>query len=130
MGCDTTRLPGNGIMFICSRGQRRKRCAVCTKRDATKLCDFPLRGRKAGATCDRALCDACAVEIARVDARVEHGGGDPELLGSLTPKGRERLVAQLREIEVVNAKPDTVDFCPAHARAANDGGTDGAAGTR
>jgi hypothetical protein len=26
-----------------------------------KLCDYPLRGKRAGATCDRKLCERCAV---------------------------------------------------------------------
>lgn len=48
--------------FICSRGSRsRAKCSVdgCTK-PSTKLCDFPLTGKKAGKTCDRKLCDAHA----------------------------------------------------------------------
>lgn len=34
------------------------RC-VCDRR-ASKLCDFPLKGKKQGKTCDRPLCQRCA----------------------------------------------------------------------
>jgi hypothetical protein len=78
--------------FVCSRGQRRKVCSECKARPATLLCDYPLKGRKAGKTCDRALCRRCAVQVQ----------GIPEQLGFAL----EAIVA------------DTVDLCPAHARAA------------
>lgn len=48
-------------IFICRRGRHRPApCVVCGK-ESSKLCDFPLRGAKAGKTCDRALCARCAV---------------------------------------------------------------------
>lgn len=74
-------IPGG---YACSRGSHRKRCSVCSSRPATKLCDYPLRGAKAGRTCDAALCDRCAVR---------QGGG-------------------------VFGQPETIDYCPAHARVA------------
>lgn len=54
---------GDLIGFACSRGQRESKatCSVCGKRPHTKLCDFPLTGSKAGRTCDRRVCDECAV---------------------------------------------------------------------
>ena len=52
MSCEP--VPGGG--FACSRGRRRS-CSVpgCTN-SATLLCDYPLKGPKAGKTCDRDLC--------------------------------------------------------------------------
>lgn len=60
MGCEV--IPGVG--FACSRGQKRKTCSVhgCSG-SATKLCDFPLTGKKAGQTCDRDLCEAHATRM-------------------------------------------------------------------
>jgi len=52
---------GNGVTgFVCSRGQRRPKCKACG-RPSTTQCDYPLRGSKAGKTCDAHLCDAHAV---------------------------------------------------------------------
>ncbi len=55
------------IMFIACRrgsGTRRVDCDEpgCT-REHTHLCDFPLKGRKAGQTCDRKLCDEHATRV-------------------------------------------------------------------
>ncbi len=60
MRCDRIDLGGGAVGIICSRGARRKTCSACKRNRATKLCDFPLAGSKAGKTCDRDLCDACA----------------------------------------------------------------------
>lgn len=52
-------------VIVCRRGQRAKgKCSIqgCT-RPHTKLCDFPLKGRKAGHTCDAKLCDEHATHM-------------------------------------------------------------------
>lgn len=61
MGCEHVPLPGGGHAIACSRGRRRRPCSVCKTRPHTKLCDFPLKGKKAGKTCSAPLCDACSV---------------------------------------------------------------------
>ena len=61
MVCKPISLPGGLTGFVCYRAPAPKLCKVCGTRDATKLCDFALRGRKSGSTCDAPLCDACAV---------------------------------------------------------------------
>jgi hypothetical protein len=53
------RLPG-GYAVICTRGQRAKSCKGCAGR-ADLLCDYPLRGKKEGKTCDAPICKRCAV---------------------------------------------------------------------
>jgi len=57
MTCERKDFPG-GFAIVCSRGSHRAPCQIdgCS-RPSTKLCDFPLAGRKAGKTCDRRLCD-------------------------------------------------------------------------
>jgi len=61
MPCKTIVM-GDGVHVIaCSRGGTQKRCQC--GRAATKLCDYPLRGRKKGKTCDAPLCDTCAVSV-------------------------------------------------------------------
>jgi hypothetical protein len=102
MKCEPITIAG-GVGFMCSRGARRKTCSVCKVRKATKLCDFPLTGPKAGKTCDRDLCGTCAVnmgEVIRLSA-------DPRW--------------QSHKLRVVHGE-DTVDFCPAHSREVTDGG--------
>lgn len=58
-------LPGV-TMIVCRRGAR-PRAAPCDlagcNREHTKLCDFPLRGKRAGATCDAKICDAHATQV-------------------------------------------------------------------
>lgn len=54
---------GNGVTgWACSRGEPAKRCKECGAR-ASKLCDYPLSGSKAGKTCDVNLCSRCAVSV-------------------------------------------------------------------
>lgn len=54
---------GNGVTgWACTRGSS-ERCQECGGR-ASKLCDYPLRGAKAGKTCDAKLCARCAVNVA------------------------------------------------------------------
>lgn len=59
-----TPLPG-GLGWTCTRGSRTPPapCSVCSKHPHTKLCDYALTGKRAGSTCDRKLCDACAVSL-------------------------------------------------------------------
>jgi hypothetical protein len=60
MRCTTLTL-GNGVTgFVCTSGRTRG-CDSCGRAEAVVLCDFPLTGAKAGKTCDRAMCRACAV---------------------------------------------------------------------
>jgi hypothetical protein len=49
---------GTTQIFSCRRGGAVTRCKC--GRSATARCVQPLRGPKAGATCDRPLCDRCA----------------------------------------------------------------------
>lgn len=94
MSCTPFRSQDGSVSgFVCSRGQRRKACSECKVRPATLLCDFPLSGRKAGKTCDRALCRRCAIEVKSVPRLPELAFG-------------------------TKLEPDTMDLCPAHARAA------------
>lgn len=53
---------GNVIGIACSR-ESVKLCSACKSRRHTKLCDFPLSGKKAGKTCDAPLCDRCAEHV-------------------------------------------------------------------
>ena len=48
--------------FVCTRGERKKVCGQCHRREATQLCDYSLRGAKEGKTCDAPLCVGCAVK--------------------------------------------------------------------
>jgi hypothetical protein len=61
MPCNRYRMPG-GVAIVCSRGQRRSTCQTtgCTG-TTVALCDFPLSGRKKGATCSRRMCARCRV---------------------------------------------------------------------
>jgi hypothetical protein len=50
---------GNAI--VCTRSPRHRFCSCGAPADL--LCDYPLRGTKAGKTCDRPICGECAVNI-------------------------------------------------------------------
>lgn len=63
MPCDTFKLDGVTVT-VCSRGRRAKPCVVCGAR-STRLCDFPLKGRLEGKTCDAALCPRHAVRVGK-----------------------------------------------------------------
>jgi len=57
---------GNGASaIVCTRGsvsqKVNSRCAC--GRVANLLCDYPLKGPKAGKTCDRPLCMLCAIRV-------------------------------------------------------------------
>lgn len=92
MGCDALHMGKGVAVIVCSRGRSRKQCKHCRRRPATKLCDFPLRGRKQGKTCDMGLCETCAVKQAH----------QAPFRGTLAG--------------------DTIDLCPAHDRIVRDKG--------
>lgn len=61
MGCKYTYDEhGKVSMIACSRGASA-RCACGGRK--TRACDYPLRGKAAGRTCDAPLCARCAVRI-------------------------------------------------------------------
>jgi len=97
MTCTPIYQNGKRIGFICSRGRSRtKPCVECGS-PSTKLCDFPLKGKRAGKTCDRPLCDACAVtqpNVTHIETKTPHFTETPST--------------------------DTFDLCPAHARATEE----------
>ena len=59
MGCTKIKVGTVGVI-VCTRGRYIAKCQVCKKRPHTKLCDFP---RGDGRTCDKKLCDGCAVVV-------------------------------------------------------------------
>jgi hypothetical protein len=61
MTCRTFDL-GNGVTGIACTRERRKRCKECGA-TGDRLCDYPLRGKAAGRTCDVRLCSRCAVVV-------------------------------------------------------------------
>jgi hypothetical protein len=62
MGCEVFTSPdGKVVGIMCSRGGKTQQCAECKKRKAGRLCDWKLKGDKAGKTCDRPLCATCSV---------------------------------------------------------------------
>jgi hypothetical protein len=48
-----------GAAHVCSRGERKRPCSLCGAL-ASRQCDAPLFGAKAGKTCDVYLCVRCA----------------------------------------------------------------------
>ena len=63
MPCKPINLGGGATGIVCTR-ERRRTCSVTgCYRSASLLCDFPLAGRKAGKTCNRALCSSHAVAV-------------------------------------------------------------------
>lgn len=54
---------GDGVIIIACSRTRARPCRECGRGKATKLCDFPLKGSKAGSTCDAPLCAKCSVVI-------------------------------------------------------------------
>lgn len=80
MACQImTDKDGRFIGFACSRGrpqQPAQNCQVCLKRRASKRCDWPigLYGDDRGRTCDKWLCEQCAVHAGRdTDYCPNHG---------------------------------------------------------
>lgn len=97
---------GDGVRgFICSRGRRAKPCGVvgCTN-PSVALCDYPLSGHRAGATCDRPLCQKhrctqiprAGVKAARPGDPIDYCPTHDELArgDATTPKGAEAGVAR------------------------------------
>lgn len=66
--CSTLIIHGEGGIVgtghVCGGG-RRKRCKgrVSCNAWSTKLCDYPLTGKKKGKTCDVPICDGCAESL-------------------------------------------------------------------
>jgi hypothetical protein len=60
MYCDRFQTPGGGYAIVCRGGRRPqpKPCKACGA-PSTRLCDFPLKGKKAGKTCSAPICDRC-----------------------------------------------------------------------
>ena len=63
MTCTKIDLGNGDFIITCSRGRRPAPCDVCKSRPHELLCDYPLRGAKAGATCSRKLCRSCASHV-------------------------------------------------------------------
>jgi len=85
--------------FVCSRGQPREKCSVCGRFGAELLCDYPLKGKHDGKTCDRLLCRQCATNVPAKKPKPVAGIG--------LPTG---------EFHTYSTAADTYDLCPAHAR--------------
>lgn len=66
MPCDPIGavLPDGTVVtgIVCTRG-RAEWCSACQRMRYKVLCDWKLRGKKAGRTCDRKLCYACATRV-------------------------------------------------------------------
>jgi len=85
MTCTRTDLGNGGFVVTCTRGRRRRpACDVCGVHEHTLLCDFALRGAKAGKTCSRRLCAKCAVRVGELDLCPAHAKV------AAAPEGRER----------------------------------------
>lgn len=90
-----------GMIFVCTRNSDRPLCRCGNV--ATKLCDYPLRGKK----CDVPLCRSCAVDTTKLDFLTK---GQIEALGCEwyeTRGGNRKLKPK---------SGDTFDLCPVHAR--------------
>lgn len=59
MRCERVSFPGGGTAFVCRSGRQPMAQCSCGA-PATLVCDYPLKGEKAGKTCDRDICRACA----------------------------------------------------------------------
>lgn len=74
MTCVRTDLGNDVVAWSCSRGRRKEQppCSVCKTREHALLCDFELRGSKAGNTCSAKLCTSCAVTVGKLDLCPPH----------------------------------------------------------
>ncbi|MCA9680743.1 MAG: hypothetical protein KC457_00990 [Myxococcales bacterium] len=110
MVCRQIDLGGGASAIVCSRGQRAPQCSTKGCRNtATRLCDFPLQGKRAGQTCSAQLCESCAqVQADGTDycpahargARLGHVGPRslaPEPAAPSSQAGQRRL-ERLREM--------------------------------
>lgn len=59
MRCDPLVVDRRVVGFVCTSG-RMRRCG-CGERERSQ-CDYPLAGKRAGATCSRSLCPRCGTE--------------------------------------------------------------------
>lgn len=66
--CRYVRMPNGDTALVRMSGKPPAPCEVCGKRDHTKLCDA-LVGR---GTCDKKLCDACAITSGKNDFCPDH----------------------------------------------------------
>jgi hypothetical protein len=68
MTCHPLAIDGKIVGVVCGVRERRKRCSIdgCTEW-GPKLCDFPLEGKRKGATCSRRLCGKHAQTTAAGD---------------------------------------------------------------
>lgn len=89
MRCEKLELGGGAVAIVCSRGRRLGRCVVCRRAQAVRLCDYELRQRTRGKTCDAKLCEQCAErvgpdrDLCPAHARLVRAAGvQPELLAS------------------------------------------------
>ena len=101
MACYDIVIGGKVVGKACGPRGRWVPCSVpgCRK-ERLYLCDFPLAGKKAGATCSRGLCEnhrggSCS-------ATVENCGWRGVTVGRQCPACGEPIVE--------------VDYCPAHAK--------------
>ena len=53
---------GKGWGIVCMRGRARRKCRWCG-RDAERQCDYALRGKALGRTCDAYMCRACSTQL-------------------------------------------------------------------
>jgi hypothetical protein len=65
MACKVTDLGGGNFAVLCGPRQRSKPCSVPHCRGhVERLCDYPIAGRKAGATCSAGICARHATKVA------------------------------------------------------------------
>lgn len=62
MPCVTYRDTKGSALIMCSRSRRKNPMCTCGK-PSTRQCDYPNPRKKSG-TCDRNLCEGCAVQVA------------------------------------------------------------------
>lgn len=60
--CHSTKV-GDVQMFVCTNERPAPLCPCGSGERGTKLCDFPLRGKKQGKTCDKRMCERCAANV-------------------------------------------------------------------
>jgi len=87
--CERFDLGGGAFAIVCSRGKRTTAppCSACKTRPSTRLCDFELRGKRAGKTCSAKLCDRCSVQRGELDLCPPHAKVRDQLALGL-PGGR------------------------------------------
>ena len=69
--CVLVKLPGGGSALVRMSSRRPQRCWFCEKRSAL-LCDFPVARDGRAATCDKPLCEKCAVKNGKLDFCPNH----------------------------------------------------------